>query len=256
MQYCGAASMTKYIPYSEALLSHCGTESYKYCELFLTMAHPERVRLHTPVDFQGCVDDGCMEEYMVESVAVPGWLHYSANHMWADRGPDGCVHIGIDAFLAGMLGSIDRIAFVTTEGVHRPTVVFTANNTDLSLVFPGKVAIAAVNSYLRSQPSVILTDPYTRGWLFEGAFACEENGPGGQDNPPELLTGRKALSWMHDEIQRATRVAHELSHTCDEQGIVTMADGGALAPGLFQRLSRQEILQIFNEFFSPFAGGR
>ena len=40
VQYCGAASLTKYIPYSEAVLSHCGTESHRYCELFLAFAHP------------------------------------------------------------------------------------------------------------------------------------------------------------------------------------------------------------------------
>jgi hypothetical protein len=35
MQYCGAAPVTKFVPYSESLLSRCGTDSFRYCELYL-----------------------------------------------------------------------------------------------------------------------------------------------------------------------------------------------------------------------------
>ena len=59
----------------------------------------------------------------MEGIRVPGWLGFSANHLWIDIDSDGVVHIGIDAFLASMLDSIDRITFVTTDGTHRPTVV-------------------------------------------------------------------------------------------------------------------------------------
>ena len=33
-QYCAAASVTKFIPYSEAGLSRCGGEGYRSCELY------------------------------------------------------------------------------------------------------------------------------------------------------------------------------------------------------------------------------
>src|SRR5450631_156774 len=39
MQYCGAASVAKFVPYSESLLSRCGNDGYRYCELYLAMAH-------------------------------------------------------------------------------------------------------------------------------------------------------------------------------------------------------------------------
>lgn len=254
MQYCGAASVTKYIPYSEAALSPCGTESHKYCELFLSMAHPDRTHFHDPWDGVADVCEGSAEEFVVEGIRVPGWLYYSGNHMWADQGSEGKIHIGIDAFLAGMLGSIERILFVTPSGIHRPTVVLTVNGTDLQLVFPARVHITAVNSYLRSQPEVLLADPYARGWLFEGTCLNDAGTSTTAEGCPGLQTGANAAAWMREEVQRAARIAHEVSHTLDDQGVIAMADGGTAQPGFLRLLDREQMLQVFNEFFSPFAG--
>src|SRR5690242_5624782 len=42
MQYCGAAPVTRFVPYSESVLSRCGNNSFRYCELYLSMAHPRK----------------------------------------------------------------------------------------------------------------------------------------------------------------------------------------------------------------------
>ena len=41
MQYCAAAPVIRYLPYSEPLLSRCGNDTYHNCELYLSMADPE-----------------------------------------------------------------------------------------------------------------------------------------------------------------------------------------------------------------------
>src|SRR6478672_3994860 len=56
MQYCGAAPVAKFVPYSESLISRCGNDSFRYCELYLGMAHP------APSSVQ------------VDGIPVPGWL--------------------------------------------------------------------------------------------------------------------------------------------------------------------------------------
>ena len=90
MQYCAAASVTRLVPYSESLLSRCGNPSYRYCELYLQMAHPL-----PPAE-------------TVDGLPMPADLGYSANHMWLDTaaqaGGDGVCYAGIDAFLSRMLG--------------------------------------------------------------------------------------------------------------------------------------------------------
>ena len=97
MQYCGAASVTKFVPYSESLISRCGNDGFRYCELYLAMAHP-----------------GAAEE--VDGIPLPGWLQYSANHMWLDVTDDGTCHAGIDGFLSRVLGKVDRISYVRLSG--------------------------------------------------------------------------------------------------------------------------------------------
>ena len=52
VQYCTAAAVTKYIPYTESVLSQCGTESHKYCELYLGLAQPQECTV-------GSMSDGC-----------------------------------------------------------------------------------------------------------------------------------------------------------------------------------------------------
>lgn len=253
MQYCAAASVTKYIPYSEAVLSHCGTDSHKYCELFLTLAHPEHTHLSGIATTVQAADDPT-QEYCVEGIRIPGWLAFSANHMWIDIGTDGNVHIGIDAFLAAMLDSIDRITFVTTQGAHRPTVVFTVHGVDIQMVFPHRVHLTTPNLYLRTHPSTVLSNPYTLGWLFEGTVNDEETAT--HELQKGLISGHAAADWMQTEISRMSAMAHSFSHVRDPEGHVVMADGGIMQQGFIQHLTRDELLHVVNEFFSPFASRR
>ena len=86
MQYCGAAPVAKMVPYSESVLSRCGNNRYRYCELYLAMANPG----DPPPKSDG--------------IPFHDGLQYSANHMWLDVGEDGVCHAGMDAFLSRALG--------------------------------------------------------------------------------------------------------------------------------------------------------
>src|SRR5205814_457842 len=112
MQYCAAAPVAKLVPYSESLLSRCGNDAFRYCELYLSMAHP------------------ALRAAEVDGVAMPEWLRYSANHMWLDVTGDGTCHAGIDAFLSRALGKVERIAYVWLKGEHRPAAVLTAGGVE------------------------------------------------------------------------------------------------------------------------------
>ncbi len=256
MQYCSAASQTKYIPYSEAILSQCGTDSHRYCYLFLAFAQPDRHKEISAVDTVHPELSTPGREVDVDGIGVRTDLLYTPNHMWADIGEDNTVHVGIDALLAGLLGDADQITFVTVRGKQRPTVVFSVNGTDLPVMFPYKMSITAVNTSLRAHPSDLFADPYTHGWLFEGTElevpASSEETPG----HPLLLPGSRAPVWMRNELRHVAKVVHELSHASDSSGVVLMADGGNPQPGVAQHLKRNELLHLFNDMFSPLAGWR
>src|ERR1017187_9712783 len=150
VQYCAAAPVPKFIPFSEAVLSRCGSAAYHYCDLYITLAHPDEADVPR-----------------VDGIRIPSWLHYAGNHMWLDVSEDGVCHVGIDAFLARTLGSVDRIAYLTPRGVAHPAVVLSVGASDLHMVFPNRMFITSPNLYLRANPARLTSDPYRLGWLFE-----------------------------------------------------------------------------------------
>ena len=225
MQYCGAASVTKFVPYSESLLSRCGNDGYRYCELYLSMAHPTTA----PEDADG--------------IPQPDWLGYSANHMWLDVTDDGTCHAGIDAFLSRALGKVERISYVWQKGIHRPTAILTAGGTDFEVVFPNEMLLTACNLYLRADPAHLTAEPYTGGWLFEG-----KPEPGTLDR---LRRGADARQWMEREMHRINEFLQEHNGAGE-----FAADGGHFSPGLVRYLERDPMRALFHEFFSPYANGK
>ena len=224
MQYCGAAPVPKMIPYSESLLSRCGGSSYRYCELYLAMAHPEP------------------ERHSVDGIALPDWLRYAANHMWLDVGDDGVCHAGIDAFLARVLGRVERISYIWQAGIlRRPAAVLTAGSVDVEVVFPNPMHLTNCNTYLRSDPARLTAEPYTRGWLFEGKPSY--------DTTENLMEGDAARAWMLEEERHMNEFLQQTS------GGHYAADGGLFAAGLGGVIGREHLLTLCHEFFLPQWGG-
>jgi glycine cleavage system H protein len=222
MQYCAAAPVAKMVPYSESLLSRCGNDGFRYCELYLSMAHPGA------------------KAGDVDGIAMPDWLRYSANHMWLDLTEDGTCHAGIDAFLSRALGKVDRIAYVWLNGQHRPAAVLTAGGADYEVIFPNSLVITKCNLYLRADPARLTAEPYGAGWLFEGTPQ--------DDTTRDLLQGEGARRWMESEQRRINEFL--------QAGSCTAADGGTFAAGLPHALSTCRMRALFHEFFSPYAGKR
>ncbi len=212
MQYCGAAPVARFVPYSESLISRCGNDSFRYCELYLGMAHPSAA---------------------VDGAAPPSWLKYSANHMWLDVTEDGVCHAGIDAFLSRALGKVDRISYVWQKGERRPAAVLTVNGLDLEVVFPNPLHLTGCNLYLRADPGRLASEPYTGGWLFEGTPLPETT--------RNLMGGDTARDWMEHEHRRINEFL--------QQQTGCTADGGTFAGGLPRVLEREQALVLFHEFF-------
>jgi glycine cleavage system H lipoate-binding protein len=224
-QYCGAAPVTKYIPYSEALLSRCGTSAHTYCDLYISMAHADLPQSPRAGD-----------------VPVPQWLWYASNHMWLDADDeDGTCHVGIDGLLATALGSVERVSFFDERGLCRPSVSVTVHGVPVQLVFANPIAVTGVNVYLRATPAKLISDPYRMGWLFEGKRPTDSDPRAG------LLSGDQAVPWMEREVDRVSRFVHDQIARAD----CFVADGGAISTGFTQHLGRDQIIELFHRYFSP-----
>ena len=97
--------------------------------------------------------------------------------------------------------------------------------------------LTGCNLHLRANPSRIVTEPYTGGWLFEGTAL------------PETLTGLRenasARAWMEQEQERMNEYLQQ--QTCAGGA----CDGGLFAAGLAGRLDRIQWLGCYHEFFTP-----
>lgn len=220
VQYCGASPITKFVPYSESLLSRCGNGGYRYCELYLGLAHPG------------------MEH--VEGIPLPEWLRYSRNHMWLDVTEDGMCHAGIDAFLSRALGEVRAITYLCPPGRLQAAAVLSMAGLDLEVVFPNPLRMTSCNLRLRSNPGKLRTEPYTGGWLFEGTPEPE--------TAAGLLEGAAAREWMEQEQGRMNEF---LQHLLSADAALA-ADGGVFAGDLAGHLDREQMLALFHEFFSPY----
>lgn len=235
VQYCSAASVTKFIPYSESLISRCGNEGHRYCDVFREFMEAGSTA-HDTGD---------------ESIEVPENLSFAPNHLWLARTSDGSCHVGVDAFLVRAMGTIDRLSFLTAGGVDRPAVVVTTSGTELHLVFPNPMVIIRVNAYLRSHPERVTADPYGSGWLFEGTDRL--SGKPRLEVEAGLIAGAEARGWMDCETGRVAEVIHR---HLSEQGKPLMNDGGVFEKGCVRIFSHDELLRFVNEFFSPHVSWR
>ena len=171
VQYCETSFPTNLIPFSESEFSNCADGGYRFCDSFLSQARPH------------------------DGAAAPAGFLYAPNHFWLAADESGMCHIGIDAFLADVVGNVSGVTFVTTKGTHRPVVVLTVHGVEWPMTFPNPLLIQKVNGHLRSDPKSILADPYGSGWLLAGWELPERTRAG-------LLGGAAAAAWQAEACRR------------------------------------------------------
>ena len=241
VQYCSAAPVAKYIPYSDSLLSRCGGGRHKYCDLFLAVSRPRSARpAHSASDMD---------------FELPANLRFTRNHLWIELHDDNSFQIGIDALLARVFGEVDAVTCLPQKGVAHPTAVVSAYGQDYQVVFPVAVVASGFNSNLRVNPSRIVKDPYGLGWLFEGLDA----GPLDQksaDAEEILMDAETARAWARADLDRLSSFVHEFAGRQDTRGVHVLNDGGTVGGDVLKYLPRVEALQLFNEFFSSYASHR
>jgi glycine cleavage system H lipoate-binding protein len=233
VQFCAASPRPTYVPWSESPDLRCAHDGHRFCELFLAVGASARgpaLPAAEPAEAATVVVDG---------VPVPGWLFYADNHTWLDVGDDGLCHIGVDGFLARLVGEVESLTFLTVKGDVRPAVVLTIGGVDLTLAFPRPLPLVAANTRLRSGLDRLVADPYGVGWLFTARWDGDARG---------LRHGRAARDWMASETSRLSAAVHEhLLHP--RAGEALPADGGSPAPGFLRHLEREDVRRLFAAFF-------
>jgi glycine cleavage system H lipoate-binding protein len=195
------------------------------------------------------------QESAVEGIQLPVSLAYSRNHMWLDHADDGMCHIGVDAFLTRIFQRIDAVNFLPSSSSVLPTVVLTVHGVDLQLVFPIPLNVTRVNSYLRADLQKLISHPYSAGWLYEGTL-FETDSSASPALSTSMMRGDEAVRWMENEVRHLSDFIHDQIIPNQSLDQPVMMDGGIVHSDFINHLNRQELLQLFNEFFSLNANWR
>ncbi len=97
----------------------------------------------------------------------PGNLHYTKDHEWVKLDGD-IATVGITEFAQKELGDIVYVEIETVGKSMESESVFgsvEAVKTVSDLFLPISGTILEVNPVLASQPELVNTDPYGRGWM-------------------------------------------------------------------------------------------
>jgi glycine cleavage system H lipoate-binding protein len=237
-QFCAATPSVTYVPWSASPEQRCAHDGHRFCSVFLGACGAGARR---PSTIAADAREGRTE--LVAGVPMPGWLFYAESHLWLDAGDDGVGHVGIDAFVAQLLGRIERLAFVAVKGMAPPAVVLTVRGVDITLRFPRPLPIVAANMRLRASPDRLTADPYGSGWLFETRLPADA-APG----PPldaGLRHGPEAQQWMAGEVRRVSEWMHGHLH-----GARLAADGGRFSAELLDNLEPEHVARLLAELFA------
>ncbi len=236
-QYCSAAGISKFIPYNEVIPSRCSTDNHSYCQVFLTS------RASPPASWPT----------RSSGATVPKNRNFlfTPNHMWIHVEEEGNLHIGVDTLLAEVLAKVGGVSFITSSSVCYPSVALSFGNTNVKLTFPLKMRQTGTNGAVVSDPSLITSFPYSRGWLFEG---IDDSGDEGGVRP-SLVEGtmnrQNADQWIADERSSLAQYVRDELVSMGATKMLTMMDGGALTNDWVSFLSKKKMAALFYDFFSP-----
>jgi glycine cleavage system H lipoate-binding protein len=227
-QVCALDPTVRFVPCSDHVLPRCVSENHRYCQIYLAATHRG-----TPIVRQ-------REEFMEE---LPPVYFLAHNHMWLDVSNEHDCHIGLDALLTRILGGVEKLSFITTQGEQCPSVVLISHGRSLHLVFPHPMQIVCCNAQARAEPERVLLDPYGAGWLFEGMEST------GTDIRTGLLSGREAKQWMELEVQRVTKLIQRHAANRQAKAICPIADGELPMQDAVGNLRQEEIGPFFEDLF-------
>jgi len=133
----------------------------------------------------------------IEGYKMPEDLYYHKEHMWI-RVNDNKATVGLTDFNQKLAGEISYIELPEEEDeLSKDEVVgsFETGKWLGKIYAPASGKVSRVNEELEDDPSIINSDPYGEGWLFE----MELSDPTELDS---LMKGDAVVKWLKGEIAK------------------------------------------------------
>ncbi len=179
-------------------------------------------------------------------VRVPDGIFFAPSHTWLNLYPSGTLRLGIDDFIARLVGR-PEIILLKNAGDQvakgEPIILLKEHDRLLTVRSPLSGEILEVNDELPRNPSYLRERLFGDGW----GYAIR---PVSMCDLKEMMLGSESRSWVRDEFGRLRNYFASLN-TNGQLQPAYLQDGGAPAPGVLGTMDErawrgfeQEFLQV------------
>ncbi len=184
---------------------------------------------------------------------IPKAYFFGKGHTWVELLPNGLTRVGLDDFVQKILGSVDQVRVVSSDGnFKKGDKLFTVRQGEKEMSFRAPISgkVMEVNDELSRFPDILKKEPYKDGWVavIEPADLAEEI--------KQLSIGNEAAKWLKDEIKRFRNFITAQMGLLSGTGSpalagTTLMDGGVPVNNVMEH-SPQEVWRMFeNDFLAP-----
>ena len=183
------------------------------------------------------------------SVTIPAGLYFDKTHTWAFRKKNGIVKIGIDDFLQHITGEITRVEMKNIgDNIKKGEALLSIIRKGklLNIYSPVSGTIKGYNKDLKDNSSLLNSDPYTNGWVYE----IEPVNWGLEIQ--YLIMAEQYKIWLKDEFKRLKDFfANTLKINSPEFATVVLQDGGTLKDYILADLEPEIWEEFQRKFIDP-----
>lgn len=187
---------------------------------------------------------------LADRFVVPRGFFLGKGHTWAELLTDGSVRIGADDFVQKLVGSVDGIEIIPTDGEIRkgaPLFRLRKRGRVLTILSPVSGRIVETNSSVLNHPAAVNRDPYVRGWI-----AVIEPTDISADLKFLAVAG-EATDWLRKEVSRFRNfIKEQASKMLGEEQYatvgITLLDGGIPISGVMEKTDEQTWLAFEEQF--------
>lgn len=177
---------------------------------------------------------------------LPKGIYYSKNHTWAFLEKSGLAKIGLNDFLASIVGKVGiQVAKNPGETVEKGELLAEVKQGDKKLLILSPVSgtICNLNDAIRENPGEISTNTYNSGWL------CEISPTQWKADTNSFLLAENATKWLLEEVNRFKDfLAVAMVRNGAEPELIALQEGGEIRDQIMADLDGE----IWNEFQKSF----
>lgn len=176
-------------------------------------------------------------------IHVPDDVSLAVNHTWMRTNQDGTITVGLDEFLSRLIGVIDRVSVPSHGEPVAPSasdIAVSVQGRFLRLAPPSAGSVIESNPEVMRNPSLILSDPYGKGWLMRMKSRADDIATS------RLYVVRRPVEWLSEQ---AALVRDFIVMNSLQGEPVTLQEGGLPLDGVLCQFD-ENVWKDFNRTFA------